>query len=252
VNDAALPCRVVLPASAERLTDRLSPSDVVLDIGGWADPFPRADWVIDAMPYETRGLYEREGWVNPRPPEPERFDASRWIQRDLCDREPYPFEDGAIDFVVCSQTLEDVRDPVWICAEMIRVAKAGYIEVPSRLEEQTYGVEAPCVGWRHHHWLVDVGEGSIEFAFKPHDLHARPDCHFPDGFDERLRAEERVQTLWWEGGFAYRERLFIDESPYDDYLPRLVAEGLRERAIPARRDGRRDRLRRLGRRGRPD
>jgi hypothetical protein len=242
----------VLPASAERLARQLAPTDVVLDIGGWADPFPRADWVIDVMPYETRGLYEREGWLEHGEREPERFDASRWIQRDVCDREPYPFANGAVDFVICSQTLEDLRDPVWVCAEMNRVAKAGYIEVPSRLEEQTYGIQASCVGWPHHHWLVDVGDGSIEFVFKPHDLHGRPDCHFPAGFRDRLSETERVQTLWWEDRFSYRERLFIDESPYDDYLPRLVAEGLRERGITAGRDGRRERLRRLGRRGRPD
>src|SRR5204863_8798249 len=37
-----------------------------------------------------------------------------------------------------------------------RVGKAGYIEVPSRLEEQTLGVHGPWVGWSHHRWLVDV------------------------------------------------------------------------------------------------
>jgi hypothetical protein len=34
---------------------------VVLDVGGWGRPFTRADWVLDLMPYETRGLYGRDG-----------------------------------------------------------------------------------------------------------------------------------------------------------------------------------------------
>jgi hypothetical protein len=226
----------LLASSAERISRQLDDSAVVLDIGGWADPLPRADWVMDTMPYDTRGLYEREGWVPPREAEPERFDSSRWITRDVCDRTPYPFDDGTIDFVICSQTLEDLRDPVWVCAEMTRIARAGYIEVPSRLEEQSWGVQGPYVGWPHHHWLIDLGRDSIEFAFKPHDIHVRPDCHFPAGFHARLTAEERVQTLWWEGGFTFRERVFIDVSPYDGYLNDFVADGLRERSMPAAHD----------------
>jgi hypothetical protein len=237
----------VLAASAERIR-RLAESDVVLDIGGWADPFPRADWVLDVMPYATRGLYEREGWIDPRPQEPERFDASRWIQRDICDRTPFPFAEGEIDFVICSQTLEDVRDPVWVCQEISRIGKAGYIEVPSRLEEQSYGVHGQCVGWPHHHWLIDVSGESLEFVFKPHDIHARPDCHFPAGFHDRLSVEDRVQTLWWQGDFSARERIFIETSPYDSYLPDFVAAGLDrwpETAPPASRGLRRRLARKL-------
>ena len=63
--------------------------------------------------------------------------------------------------MICSHTLEDVRDPIWVCSEIQRVAKAGYIEVPSRLEEQSYGFQGPWVGWGHHHWLIEVhGTGS--------------------------------------------------------------------------------------------
>src|SRR5689334_5136193 len=109
----------MLEANRAPLLERLDPTDVVLDIGGWAEPFSRADWVIDLFPYETRGLYERQGWVAPRPDEEaQRFTAETWIQRDVCDRTPFPFEDDSIDFVVCSQTLEDIRDPVWVCSEM--------------------------------------------------------------------------------------------------------------------------------------
>ena len=46
-----------------QLLERIGPGDVVLDVGSWADPFERADWVIDMFPYETRGLYARNGWI---------------------------------------------------------------------------------------------------------------------------------------------------------------------------------------------
>jgi hypothetical protein len=229
----------VLAANERRILERLSDDDLVLDVGGWGDPFPRADWVLDVMPYETRGLYERRGWVERRPSGAARFDASRWVQRDLCAREPFPFEDGHFDYVICAQTLEDLRDPVWVCQEMCRIGKAGYVEVPSRLEEQSFGVEGPWVGWGHHRWLTDVRPGELEFVAKPHGLHAFPDCHFPPGFWQALSPEDRVESLWWEGGFAARERLLIEPDPYTSYLPEFVAEELRRRPLPRRRIARR-------------
>jgi hypothetical protein len=222
----------MLEASRHRILESVGDEETVLDIGGWADPCERADWVIDAMPYETRGLYEREEWIEKRERDPERFTPDRWIQRDLCDREPYPFEDGSIDFVICSQTLEDLRDPVWVCAEMNRVARAGYIEVPSRLEEQSWGVAGPFVGWSHHRWLIDVTDDRIEFMVKLHSLHARREQHFPSGFWEGLSEQERVQTLWWQGGFSYGERIVIDEEEINRYLREFVDAELARRGRP--------------------
>ena len=124
----------MLEANRERIEAMLGDDDLVLDVGGWGSPFERADWVIDLMPYETRGRY---GATDPAA---ERFGAETWVRRDICDREPWPFADRQFDFAVCSHTLEDVRDPVFVCAELNRVARAGYIEVPSRLQEQSWGV----------------------------------------------------------------------------------------------------------------
>jgi Methyltransferase domain len=208
----------MLEASARRILEQLRPDDVVLDIGAWGRPFTRADWVMDLKPYETRGLYGRDG------PEPERFSRDTWIQRDICDREPYPFEDKQLDFVICSHTLEDVRDPIWVCSEMVRIAKAGYVEVPSRLEEQSLGFQGPWVGWGHHRWLIDVTDNKIEFVFKHHVLHNRESDHFPAGFQQALAPEQRVHTLWWQGSFEYVEHVFTSAEELDPYLADFVAE----------------------------
>ncbi len=242
----------MIASSRERLLERLRPDDVVLDIGGWADPFGRADMVLDLMPYETRGMYERMGWVEPRDEE-ERFSAETWVQRDICDKEPYPYEDKSIDFVICSQTLEDIRDPIWVCSEMNRIAKAGYIEVPSRLEEQSWGVAGEFAGWPHHRWLIEVDGSNIEFVLKLHSLHARADHHFPRGFADRLTAEERVEILWWEGGFGFSERVILEEEESDRYLGAFVSRELSARGAPEpapESDGLASRLRGLYARGR--
>ncbi len=226
----------MLASSSTRIAERLGPDDVVLDVGGWGRPFTRANWVMDLMPYETRGLYGHDGEG------PERFSASTWIQRDICDRAPFPFEDDQVDFAICSHTLEDVRDPVWVCSELARVAKAGYIEVPSRLEEQSLGFQGPWVGWGHHHWLIEVARGRIEFVFKHHVLHGLASNHFPAGFHNLLSEEERVETLWWEGAFEAVERVITSAEELDPYLAGFVSRELAAR--PAGRGKPRLRLRR--------
>lgn len=205
----------MLAENTERLIARLGDRDLVLDVGGWAKPFARADWVLDLMPYETRGLYGYEQGVR----EEERFSVDTWVVRDMCAREPWPFADEQFDFAICSHTLEDIRDPVWVCQELQRVAKAGYVEVPSRLEEQAYGVQGPWVGWGHHHWLVDVGADSITFVFKHHIVHGKPELQVPAERYAALSKTEKVQTLWWEGGFGASERVFIEPpEALDEYL----------------------------------
>lgn len=206
--------------SVRQISKRLDGSATVLDVGGWARPFNRADWVLDLMPHGTRGVLGRDG------PERERFGAETWLQRDICAREPWPFDDDFFDFVVCSHTLEDVRDPVWVCAELQRVARAGYVEVPSRLEEQAWNVQGPWVGWGHHHWLIDVEADDIAFVFKSHILGGLPGSAFPAKFADGLADRERVQMLWWEGAFTYRERLFYEPAELNGYLTDFVRENL--------------------------
>jgi SAM-dependent methyltransferase len=221
----------MLESSLARLLQQIPDDALVLDIGGWAKPLPRADWVVDLMPYETRGLYGRES------DDSERFSAATWIQRDLCDPDPLPFEDETFDFVVCSHTLEDVRDPLRVCREMLRVGKAGYVETPSRLEEQSYGFQGPWAGWGHHRWLVTVKGDRIEFVFKHHVMHGRASDHFPEGFQETLSPEERVETLWWEGSFEFAERVMTSAEELDAYLADFVAAELEQRSFSGPRKG---------------
>jgi hypothetical protein len=214
----------MLDASVRRILDELPDGATLLDVGGGILPLNRADWVMDALAYEERASYGSLG------PAPERFSAETWIQRDICDHAPWPFSDKQLDFAVCSHTLEDVRDPIWVCSELNRVAKAGYIEVPSRLEEQTYGFQGPWTGWSHHRWLIDIEQNRITFVHKSAVVE-RGDSHFPTEFRATLDPTERVSVLWWSGDFEYRERLFWDAAEFDAWL----REPLLGRELPRRR-----------------
>jgi Methyltransferase domain len=206
----------MLERSAAQINERLSGDALVLDVGGGARPLPRADWVLDALAYDARGQL---GWDGDRGEE--RFGPQSWVRRDICEREPWPFAGRQFDFAICSHTLEDVRDPVWVCSELQRVARAGYVEVPAVREELTYGIQGPWVGWGHHRWLVLVAERGIEFVFKHHVVN-REGSHLPAGAMDRRSPEERVQTLWWEGAFEARERFMWTAEELDSFLEQTV------------------------------
>lgn len=191
--------------NVNRILDSLSASDLVLDIGGWARPFNRANYVIDAEPYETRGFYGKS--LPAQGGEREFFTKNTWIQRDMCDRTPFPFADKEIDFVICSHTLEDIRDPLWVCSEMIRVAKRGYIEMPSRVVESCRGIEPGQVGWSHHRWLVEIEDQHVRFLMKYHMIHSHWRFSLPASYLSRLPESMQVQWLFWEREFAYSESI---------------------------------------------
>ena len=226
----------MLASSLARMESEVPAEALVLDVGGWGRPLARADWVIDLMPHATRGLYGRDGTGE------ERFSADTWVQRDICSHDPWPFGDGQFDFAVCSHTLEDVRDPVRVCEELRRVARAGYVEVPSRLEEQSPMADQPGVGWSHHRWLIDVDAdaATIDFVFKHGVVHSNAAAQFPIGFHATLSAEERVSALWWEGELTARERVMMSAEELDPYLTGFVDRELARRGME--RPGRARRL----------
>lgn len=194
--------------NVSKLLSRISNKDLVLDVGGWACPFNRAQWVLDFEPYETRGYYKTFGGLSCQGGEKEWFSRETWIQRDICAHIPWPFTDKQFDFAICSHTLEDIRDPIWVCSELVRVAKRGYIEVPSRIWETCRGIEHPrLAGLSHHRWLIEIENKRILFYPKYHLINSEWRYSFPKSFLRKLPAEKAVQWLWWDSEFSFEEIL---------------------------------------------
>jgi len=196
------------PPNDQKIFGLLKPTDIVLDIGGWACPYNRANYVLDAEPYETRGYYKTVGLPGSQGGDREHFTRDTWFRRDICEKQPFPFPDKMFDFVICSHTLEDIRDPLWVCAEIARIGKRGYVEIPSRLAESSRGWEsARTAGLTHHRWLIDVDSAAshIRLLHKHHMIHANRRFAFPQSFLRRLSDEQRVSWLFWEGTFTVSE-----------------------------------------------
>jgi hypothetical protein len=223
---------MILRSNLPRLRELAGTAERVLDIGGWYQPFNLATHVVDLMPYATRRVSEALD-----PEDTERFSAETWLVADVC-RTPWPYPDRSFDFAVCSHLLEDVRDPIAVCAELNRVARAGYIETPSRLREifskkRLAGLRAlrgavPEIGFYHHRWFVEAEGSRLRFTAKTAALGEDRRHYLTRGdLGRKLTEAESGLGLFWEGGFTYEE-VFAD--PRDDYpeyrrraLARLVA-----------------------------
>ncbi len=183
----------------EKVLGLIGPDDRVLDIGGGQEVFPRANVVLDILPYEER-------LPGPLSSQAEAFTSDDWIIGDICAPEIWAkFRDREFDFVLCSHTLEDLRDPLFVCAQMIRVGKAGYIETPSRLYEcARVNPRDRYSGWVHHRWIVDVIDNTIVFTPKMAWTHMfdfisdakRPYLSYP---------QHTFTAVHWTGSFDFIE-----------------------------------------------
>ncbi|PWT80820.1 MAG: hypothetical protein C5B57_11625 [Blastocatellia bacterium] len=100
------------------VTFPIAPGDRVLDIGSGGYPFGLATVHLDRYPGTTSNS-RRE----PLAPVDKPF-----VQGDV---QQLPFRDQSFDFIYASHLLQSVDDPLVACAEMMRVGKAGYIEIPT-------------------------------------------------------------------------------------------------------------------------
>ena len=120
--------------------------DLVLEIGSGDNPNPRSDILCDR--YITTN-HERAGGFKVR------------IDRPMvvADGMRLPFRDRTFDYVIASHIFEHMDDPAGFASEVMRVGKAGFIEVPSAISERMFG-------WDFHHWYCEIRNGVLTFSPK--------------------------------------------------------------------------------------
>jgi len=106
----------------------------VLEVGGGHNPHPRSNVVVDKF---IDSNYHRHSDIKV-------LKNQKFIQ---ADGENLPFKDKEFDYVICNQVLEHVENPDAFLKEQMRVAKRGYIEVPSLIGEYLFPKES-------HKWLL--------------------------------------------------------------------------------------------------
>jgi SAM-dependent methyltransferase len=177
---------------------------LVLDVGSGDKPSWRADVLLDRYTGAEHSA-QRSGHAAARVTRP-LFDA---------DAADMPFRDGAFDYAICSNLLEHVGDPVAVAAELTRVARAGYIEVPE-------AASAKIVDFPSHVWwcrmedgaggptLVMTAKNAPWFDAEIHDYIERAGVRDQlDGVLNR-RFEHRVIQYHWTGSVNLRTEGELD------------------------------------------
>lgn len=151
----------------------IAPNDRVLEIGSGNRPHRRSNVLCDRYVDDNS---ERAGGnaivIDKRP----------FV---VADAAALPFEDKSFDYVIASHVLEHVDDPAKVASEMMRVAKAGYIETPSELSEHLFG-------WSFHKWMVHREGTTLVFRKRTRDsdfgeyFHraSTTDVHFAEFIDQ--------------------------------------------------------------------
>lgn len=78
------------------------------------------------------------------------------------------FSDNEFDFVSCTHTLEDIRDPARVLAQISRVGKRGLVTTPNRFQELSHVESVSWLGNYHHRWIFSIVSGTLQCVAKWH------------------------------------------------------------------------------------
>lgn len=113
----------------------------------------------------------------------------------------------AFDFVTIGHTLEDIRDPLFVRSQMIRCARAGYIEAPSYFRELSK-IQSTDIfsGYPHHRWIIQPLPDQTGLVFKAKLAWAHHGGYLGDSRRNILKNYFfQFDGYLWVGSFAYVE-----------------------------------------------
>ncbi len=104
-------------------------------------------------------------WANELSPDYLDIQSGATIVGDACLPETWSGV-GRYDFSICTQTLEDLRDPLAVIRQLIKHSKAGFIGVPHKHTELGMVEWGNVLGYCHHRWIFTVQNNGLRILSK--------------------------------------------------------------------------------------
>lgn len=178
----------------------IEPHEKVLDIGSGNIPFPFATHLADLAVSDD--MYGRAGV-------PFKYLDGKPVYE--CDVENMPFNDKEFDFVYCSHVLEHTHNPEKACKELMRIAKRGYIETPTRGKDLFLNTGKVS----NHIYFVENIDNTLLFTeYTPEELqgldndillqmHVNPQTQREKAFSALIYLKSHLinTMLYWENDF---------------------------------------------------
>jgi predicted SAM-dependent methyltransferase/glycosyltransferase involved in cell wall biosynthesis len=192
--------------------------DKVLDIGSGHNPFPLATHLADISLSDHS--YGRAGV-------PFKHIDNKPVYEFAVEN--IPFADKEFDFVYCSHVLEHSVDPQRACEELMRVAKRGYIETPSRAKD--LWLNSAIIS--NHKWNLRIENDVLVFDEYDENeakglqndilmsMHVEPQTKREKAFSALiyLKADFMNTMMIWENNIAYKirskKKFFNPDIPHD-------------------------------------
>jgi SAM-dependent methyltransferase len=206
--------------------------ELVVDIGSGDRPFWRGDVFFDDL--GQRDEQRSSGG-------PTVHSLGPFVSGDI---RRMPFRDGAFDFSFCSHVLEHVDEPAAAIAEIVRVSRRGYIEVPN-------GVAESMAPFHMHLWFIYVTDEQLVFVRKSKRMHDILTANGRQIGNDSGRMREPFVRWRWSGDIAFSvvdtlsdlERFVVPEgaTPDPEASSAMYVRGvklLRRVLYPARRRSR--------------
>jgi len=174
------------------------------------------------------------------------YEDKRFFKLDFNDPSTFAelYEDittnGPFDFVLCTHTLEDLRNPEPLLKLMPKIGKQGFIAVPNKYREmckfaegyhpdtqRDWELNSSYRGYMHHRWICVVIDGVFYMIPKLPILESVTwlDCATQD----KMHHTSDSLSVWWEQDYEFKFCLndFLGPNPPAvlNEMKRLLTEG---------------------------
>ena len=141
-----------------KIYEKFNVIDIGGTMGGWSEPY--IDALVDFNEQKEKKMEKLEEYnTENTKKQPLFFKCDITHPNSWTPILEYVKENGKFDFCICTHTLEDIMNPGFVCEQICKIAKEGYIAFPSKYRDLCRNVDNQIHNYRgyiHHRWIFTV------------------------------------------------------------------------------------------------